>query len=281
MMGANMLRTLLFLTLITSCAWQNPMKSIKTDIATFRAMDPPHFVTYQTKRRKMSFAWNGDITKRPLILVHGSPGSWEAWAQFLQNPKLTENFHIIAVDRPGYGGSSAGTSERSLSHQADDIIEVLQFNKSGLPAVLVGHSFGGPVIAQMAFNHPNQVAGLVFVASSVDPELEDIKWYQHLGTWWPFRVIIPTDLRVCNEEIYTLKPELKALAKGIPQISVPAIIIHGDKDPLVPVENVDYLKEKLERNLVLETTILRGMNHFIPWKNPQVIVGAILRLGAL
>lgn len=281
MMGTEMLRTLLLISLITSCAWQNPMKSIKTDIATFRAIDPPHFVTYQTKHRKMSFAWNGDVTKRPLILVHGSPGSWEAWAAFLQNPKLTENFHIIAVDRPGYGESSAGTSERNLGHQADDIVEALQFNKSGLPALLVGHSFGGPVIAQIAVNHPAKIAGLIFVASSVDPELEDIKWYQHLGTWWPFRVILPTDLRVCNEEIYALKPELEALAKGIPQISVPVIIIHGDEDPLVPVENVGYLEKKIKADLVVETSILQGMNHFVPWKAPQVIVDAILKLGAL
>ena len=276
-----MLRTLLLISLITSCAWQNPMKSIKTDIATFRAIDPPHFVTYQTKHRKMSFAWNGDVTKRPLILVHGSPGSWEAWAQFLQNPKLTENFHIIAVDRPGYGESSAGTSERKLGHQADDIVEALQFNKSGLPALLVGHSFGGPVIAQIAVDHPEKIAGLIFVASSVDPKLEDIKWYQHLGTWWPFRFILPSDLRVCNEEIYTLKPELEVLAKGIPQISVPVIIIHGDEDPLVPVQNVDYLEKKIKTDLVVETSILRGMNHFVPWKAPQVIVDAILKIGAL
>lgn len=281
MMVTEMLRTLLLISLITSCAWQNPMKSIKTDIATFRAIDPPHFVTYQTKRRKMSFAWNGDITKRPLILVHGSPGSWEAWAQFLQNPKLTSLFHIIAVDRPGYGGSGPGVSVRSLRQQADDIIEALQFNKSGLPAVLVGHSFGGPVIAQMAINHPDRVAGLIFVASSVDPALEEIKWYQHMGTWWPFRALIPRDLRVCNEEIYTLKPQLESLAKGLPQISVPVVIIHGDKDPLVPVGNVGYLERELKPRLIIGTTILEGMDHFIPWKKPQVIVDALLRFETL
>jgi pimeloyl-ACP methyl ester carboxylesterase len=257
------------------------MKSIEGDIASFRALRPPHFVTFKTAKRTMRLAWNGNPAKRPLLFVHGSPGSWEAWAQFLQNPKLAEEFHLLAVDRPGYGGSSAGDTEKNLSQQADDIIQALQVNKSGLPAILVGHSFGGPVIAQMAVNHPEKVAGLVFVASSVDPDLEEIKWYQHVGTWWPFRALIPRDLRVCNEEIYELKPQLETLRTKMRLIAVPVMIIHGDKDPLVPVGNVSFLQKTLSPGLIKGATILQGMNHFIPWKSPTSILDSIESLRQL
>lgn len=266
---------------MSACAWQNPMKSIRPDIDRFKERTPSPFKTYQIKNRPMKFAWSGDQTKQPLLLVHGSPGSWEGWAQFLQNTELLKNFHIIAIDRPGYGGSGRGESELSLQRQANDIAQALQFNQSGLPAILVGHSFGGPVIAQIAVDYPTKVAALIFVASSVDPELEDIKWYQHVGTWWPFRVLIPTDLRVCNEEIYTLKSHLEILDKQLGHITVPVIIIHGDKDPLVPVENVDYLQRRLAPGLIKQTTIIPGMNHFIPWKEPGIITDAILKARAL
>lgn len=272
---------LIFALLLSSCAWQNPMKSIKDDIATFEALRPAHFITYKTKKRSMRLAWNGNPSRRPLLFVHGSPGSWEAWAQFLQNPKLAEEFHLLAIDRPGFGGSGKGLSELSLSQQADDIIEALQFNKSGLPAILVGHSFGGPVIAQMAVNHPEKVAGLIFVASSVDPELEEIKWYQHVGTWWPFRAMLPGDLRVCNEEIYALKPHLETLRTKMSLIAVPVMIIHGDKDPLVPVGNVSFLQKALSPGLIKRATILQGMNHFIPWKSPTSILDSIESLRQL
>lgn len=272
---------LILLFFIASCAWQNPMKSIKTDIEKFEALHPPHFITYKTKKRSMRLAWNGNPQKRPLLFVHGSPGSWEAWAQFLQNPKLIEEFHLIAVDRPGFGGSGKGESELSVSQQADDVVEALQFNSSGLPAILVGHSFGGPVIAQMAVNHPSKVAGLVFVASSVDPELEVIKWYQHVGTWWPFRPLLPTELRVCNEEIYSLKPHLEKLRTKLNLIAAPVMIIHGDKDPLVPVENVRFLQKTITPGLIKDAQIIPGMNHFIPWKSPATILGSIESLRLL
>jgi len=266
---------LILLFLLVSCAWQNPMKSIKTDIENFEALSPSQFKTYKTKSRSMRLAWNGNPQKRPLLFVHGSPGSWEAWAAFLQNPQLVEEFHLIAIDRPGFGGSGKGQAELSLSQQADDVVEALQFNSSGLPAILVGHSFGGPVIAQMAVNHPSKVAGLVFVASSVDPELEVVEWYQHVGTWWPFRALLPSDLRVCNEEIYTLKPHLETLRTKMSLITVPVMIIHGDKDSLVPVENVSFLQKTLSPGLIKGAHILQGMNHFIPWKSPTSILDSI------
>lgn len=269
------MKLLLITMLLASCSWQNPVRSIEKDVERFQRLTPPHFVTYAAKTRTMRLAWNGDAGKRPLFLVHGSPGSWEGWAQFLQNPALLADFHIIAVDRPGFGESGKGITENNLAHQARDIVEALSFNTSGHPAILVGHSFGGPVIAQIAVDYPQKVAGLIFVASSVDPSLEQLKWYQHLATWWPIRALIPTELRVCNEEIYTLKGELEMLAHQLKRINVPVMIVHGDADPLVPVANVDYLQKKLPSGLIRETTILKGMNHFIPWKAPEAILNAI------
>lgn len=270
-----------FFLLLSSCAWQNPMKSIHADIASFRALGPSHFITYKAKKRSMRLAWNGDSRKRPLLFVHGSPGSWEAWAQFLQNPRLLNEFHLISIDRPGFGGSGRGDSELSLKQQADDVVGALRINQSGRSAILVGHSFGGPVIAQIAVNHPDKVAGLIFVASSVDPELEEIKWYQHIGTWWPFRSLLPTELRVCNEEIYSLKPHLETLRTELNLIAAPVMIIHGDKDPLVPVENVTFLQKTITPGLIKDAHIIPGMNHFIPWKSPATILGSIESLRLL
>jgi pimeloyl-ACP methyl ester carboxylesterase len=259
--------------LISACA--NPTATIQPDIERFKRDFPEHIQTFQGKNRTIKFAWSGDSKKRPLLFVHGSPGSWEGWAHFLLDPELQRNFQVFAVDRPGFGGSESGNTERSLSVQAADILEVLDFNQSGERAILVGHSFGGPVIARAAIDHPEKVAGLVFVASSVDPELEKTKWIQYPATWWPIRILIPTALRVCNEEILPLKGELITMLPEWKKIFVPVSVIQGEDDDLVPPANVDFLTKNLPPNSIIETRRIPGLNHFVPWKRPDLILEGI------
>ena len=44
--------------------------------------------------------------------------------------------------------------------------------------MLIGHSLGGPVIARMAMDYPDAYQGLIFVAASIDPEMEKEEWYR-------------------------------------------------------------------------------------------------------
>ena len=257
----------------------NPTSSVKPDIEKFEKNYGNQVRIFQGKNQILSYHWTGDVSKPPVIFVHGSPGSWDGWAHFLVDENLQKNFHLIAVDRPGYGGSGKGNTEPSLEKQAEAILEPLKFNTSHLPAILVGHSYGGPVIARAAMDHPEQVAGLVFVAASVSPALEHFSWYQEPAGWWPIRSLIPTDLRVCNEEIIALKTELEKMLPLWPAITAPTVLIQGDVDDLVPPANLDFLLEKLTQAKVVSTVRITGMNHFIPWRVPEVIFDGIKALG--
>jgi pimeloyl-ACP methyl ester carboxylesterase len=262
--------------MLGSCA--NPTAAIQPDIDRFKRDYPNQIQSFQGKTKKLTFAWSGDPKKRAILFVHGSPGSWEGWAHFLLNSDLQKNFQLFAIDRPGYGGSEKGITEPSLQVQADSILEVLEFNQSHLPAILVGHSFGGPVVAKAAMDHPEKVAGLVLVASSVAPELEKKKWIQYPASWWPIRVLIPTALRVCNEEILPLKEELIRMLPGWKNISAKVVILQGADDALVPPGNLDFLLAHLNPEIVVEADLIPGLNHFVPWKKPELIVEAINRV---
>lgn len=246
-------------------------------MAEFEKNYPGHIQTYQGQNRPMQFAWTGNKNAPPIVFVHGSPGEWGAWVYFLMNEDLQKNFHLIAIDRPGYGGSGR-SAELSLRNQAEDIALVLQFNHSGQSAILIGHSYGGAVIAQMAADQPTKVFGLIFVASSVDPSLEDTKWYQYLATWWPFRVLIPNSLRVCNEEIMALKGELLLLKPRWPEIKADTVTIQGTEDNLVPLANQDFILAQLSQKQVKGIERVQGMNHFVPWEHPELILQAIEKL---
>jgi pimeloyl-ACP methyl ester carboxylesterase len=267
---------LLFHFLIIGC--QSPSHSIETDIRDFKAANPHQPLTYNADGRTMQYAWSGDATKRPIVFVHGSPGSWEGWAHFLQDQNLAKQYQLISVDRPGYGGSGKGQTEVSLKKQSQDIIEVLKINKSGQPAFLIGHSYGGAVIAQMAMDYPQQIAGLIFVASSVSPDLEKTKWFQYPASWWPFRSLLPSNLRVCNEEILPLKEELEKIRPRWKDLQANIVIIQGEDDSLVPPGNQDFILQNAPAANIVQSQRLPGINHFIPWEHPAFILEAIDQL---
>jgi len=263
--------------MLTACS--NPMLAIEKDTDRFLNEHPNNFGFVESEQRKVHYAWSGDRSKPPILFVHGSPGTWKAWSQFLLNENLQKNYHVLAIDRLGYGDSGKGLTEVSLQKQAQAALAVLATNKSHLQAILIGHSYGGPVIAQAAMLNPEKISGLIFVAGSVDPELEKIKWFQYPASWWPIKHLIPLDLKVCNEEIFPLKAELLKQEGDWQKIMSKVAIIQGDEDNLVPPQNADFLIRKLKKDSLLSVEKIPKQGHFVPWERPDLILKAIASLG--
>jgi pimeloyl-ACP methyl ester carboxylesterase len=60
-------------------------------------------------------------------------------------------------------------------------------------------------------------------------------------------------------------------------IDFPILIIHGNKDGLVPYENMVFLKSKIDENLLKCITIDKG-SHFIIFKNYELIQKELLAI---
>jgi pimeloyl-ACP methyl ester carboxylesterase len=235
------------------------------------------FHDYKVGKRNIHYAEIGNDHLPTVIFIHGSPGSWNAFEGFLKDTSLLKKVHMISVDRPGYGYSDFGKKEESLEEQAAVYKSLLLKNKSSRKPILVGHSYGGPVIARMAIDYPDLISGLVFVAPSIDPDLEPKKWIQEPATWWVFRWMVPRALRVSNEEILALKNELKEMAPLLDKIHVPVVFIQGGKDPLVHPDNAKYAEEKFV-NAPMKMVREPELNHFIPWTRPDLIKQGIIDL---
>ncbi|HWJ15745.1 MAG TPA: alpha/beta fold hydrolase [Gemmatimonadaceae bacterium] len=69
----------------------------------------------------------------------------------------------IAYDRSGVGESQPSTRPRTIQNLADEMHAVLAATHVSPPYVLVGHSYGGPIIHTFAARYPKEVAGLVYV----------------------------------------------------------------------------------------------------------------------
>lgn len=196
-----------------------------------------------------------------VILVHGTPGSASGWADYLLDPP--PGFEVLALDRPGFGGSGPAGAMTTLAQQAAAVRALLP--RDGRPVVLLGHSLGGAVVARVAADAPDRVAALVLLAASLDPALETIHPMQRVGAWAPVRALLPRTLRNANSELMALKPELEALAAHLPRIRAKVLIVHGTADDLVPVANVPFMQARLSGARCVQTVLLEGANHFLPW----------------
>lgn len=232
--------------------------------------------------RRLHYAAVGEKNARAVVFVHGTPGSWRAFEGYLAQPALAARARLVAVDRLGFGRSQPGGVETSLEKQAASLVPLLQSLVAAAPAdagkpILVGHSYGGPVIARLAMDHPELVGGLVMVAPSIDPELEKLRWYNHLASWRILSWTLPGEWLTSNREILPLKKELAAMLGGWKSILAPTIVIQGDADKLVPAKNADFAARMLPaERITLERVPAAG--HFVLWEQPQLTVRAILAL---
>ena len=101
--------------------------------------------------------------KGPLIvLLHGIAGSSSQWDLVI--PRLAEHHTVLAPDLMGHGESGKPEGDYSLGAYANGIRDLL--DALALPrGTIVGHSLGGGIALQFAYQFPDRCARLVLVSS--------------------------------------------------------------------------------------------------------------------
>jgi len=220
----------------------------------------------------------GEQKKGALVFVHGSPGSIDAFLDYMVDTSLLARVDLVCYDRPGFGNSTFGYSEPSLSRQAV-ILNSLMDSLGYEHYWLAGHSYGAPVLVQAAMRRPSKVDGLCLIAGSVSPELEpkNIAWRKWLDL--PLlRELLPVSMKVSNEELMPLRQDLNMIDDDWDRLKIPVSIIHGTEDVLVPFGNMEYAKTKLVAADTVMTLIFKGESHFILWTHKQQIVDELVKL---
>jgi pimeloyl-ACP methyl ester carboxylesterase len=107
-----------------------------------------------------------------LLLVHGMAGSCESWSPVIE--PLARTHTVIAVDLPGHGNSQPGGGDYSLGSLAAGLRDLL-FALGHEHATFVGHSLGGGIAMQFAYQFPDATERLVLVASGgLGPEVSPV-----------------------------------------------------------------------------------------------------------
>ena len=235
---------------------------------------------YQYKDYRIRYAEVGNYDHPLVIFVHGAPGSLDAFNGFLNDPELRKKYHMISVDRPGYGYSGFGRSMTSIREQAEALLPLVSLNRNPDKPLLVGHSYGGPIVAKMAMLAPDKIGALEIVGGAVDPDHEKIYWINHILNLRVFRWLMPVSMRVANDEKITHVSELRKMMSDWKNIDIPVTIIHGTTDSLVPLKNA-FFAQKMLVNAQVTMKIFKNTGHLIPWMAPGDMKQDILNFPAV
>lgn len=109
----------------------------------------------------------------PLLFLHGAPDSADLWAEVID--RLSDRFHCLAADLPGFGRSVAPADlDYSLENQARWVEELVTALGITEPLTVVMHDFGGHFGLAWAIRHPEQVRGLVISNTNF---FSDYRWH--------------------------------------------------------------------------------------------------------
>lgn len=219
----------------------------------------------------LHYAQTGSDTLPTLLFIHGTPGSWDAFASYLRNKELLQHFRIISIDRPGFGYSDFGNA-MNLTRQTEIISVWMDSVYNNKPFIIIGHSLGGPMTIKLAAARPQYTKALVILAGSQDPAAEKPEKWRPILFKTPLNYLVPGAMRPSNEELWYLKKDLVEMQPEYEKITCPVYILHGTKDMLVPYSNVAYTQKMLTKTDSVFITTFEKENHFIVWTREKEIV---------
>lgn len=240
---------------------------------------------------------------QPFVFSHGWPLNADAWdGQMLFLAK--NGFRVIAHDRRGHGRSDQPATGNDMDHYADDlaaVIEALDLTD----AILVGHSTGGGEIARYVGRHGTaRVAKMVFIGAvtpmmkqgaanpdGVPQEVFDGIRQAVLDNRSGFYMAFPDtffgwDRGRPKDESQRMAFWMQGMAGGaygqylcveqfsatdftddLKAIDVPALIIHGDADSVVPIDIT--ARKAVDIIADASLSVYEGATHAIPAQEPD------------
>lgn len=173
-------------------------------------------------------------TAPAVLLVHGlasHAGDLLPIAPLLSSA----GFHVLLLDLRGHGRSEPLGERPRPPHLVDDVataVDWLSARDETTSIGLIGHSIGGSVAIQAAAGDP-RIGAVVTVAAVADPTLSRIGWWPA----WVSRGLLATIAR--REGI---DPSRTFAVSRIPEVEAPVLLVHGERDRVIPVGHVHALR---------------------------------------
>jgi len=212
---------------------------------TFRRGDRT-IVVHEPERAETSVHEPGGDAAPTYVLVHGLGMAAEYWGGL--DERLAQSGRVLALDLPGFGDSPKPAEALTVRETADLVaellVEVLGDGRSAAARpVLVGHSLGAQVVADLAARHPELVDRIVLVGPSVNPRertahQQAARFLQDIAVMDPFafaRGVFAYAEAGLRWVLANLRPMLEhRMELVLPLVRADVLVIRGDEDRVVP-----------------------------------------------
>lgn len=253
---------------------------------------------------RLAYLEIGSPGRPPVLLLHGG-AAHAHWFDAILEP-LATRFHVVALDQRGHGESRWTVPPAYATEDfSGDLVTVL--DRLGWPrASLVGHSMGGHNALAFAAWHPERTRSLVVVDTRPAIPPERLTRMRERGQR-PRRVY-PT-LEVAVASFHLLPPDTVAdpallahLARSafvgrdggfalrfdpacyterrpvdlwplVPGVEAPALVIRGERSPVLPRDVAERLGQALPAGRLVE---IAGAHHHVPLDRPVEMAAALL-----
>ncbi len=129
----------------------------------------------------------GDPNNPTILLLHGFPTSSHMFRDLI--PQLSDEYHLIAPDYPGYGHSSMPSIDE-FEYSFDNMANIVdQFiDKVGLKSYsLYLMDYGAPIGFRIATKHPERIEGLIIQNGNAYDEGIDNNFWEPIKAYWKDR----------------------------------------------------------------------------------------------
>ncbi len=236
------------------------------------------------------------LPETTLLFIHGWPLNSTMW--WSQINGLDHAARLIAPDLRGFGQTATTKEPHDIGRYADDLLDLLKALRHREPVVLCGMSMGGYVALEFFRRYPQMVRGLILTATRALPDDENGKRNrdeavrrvrQHgvnsITSTLPRKLLAPNNMRRKSPLMTALREMLAAntvdgMANALeamrdrvdsrpilPYINIPTLVIHGEQDKLVPVQEAIEMAEQI-RNA--EMVVLPNAGHLVNMEQPRL-----------
>lgn len=202
---------------------------------------------------------NIKIFKKAILLIHGFAGGNYDYNSLGNDLELYNSFDVFTFTLPGHERMIIDkVTRKDWIKKAEDEIEKI-INANYKEVYVIGHSMGGVIASHLASKY-KEVKKLVLAAPAfhylafkgdkVDV-IESIKKLPNL-----FKNYAPEEVlsRIFKIPAPTIKEFMKLVeehTKDIKDITCPTLILHGEKDDIVPVDSVQYVYDNIKSKSVI------------------------------
>lgn len=237
--------------------------------------------------------WEERGSGDPVLMIIGLTFSLDMWHRTA--PVLERTHRLLMFDNRGVGRSDVPKGVYRMRSMAEDARAVL--DAAGVESAdILGASMGGMIAQELALRHPERVRSLLLACTSCGglrsklPRIRGLggkeKWdvstpEERIRGWNPLLYAEGTDpdrIEEDNQIRLQWTPSMRGYAgqllailrwssyRRLPRINVPTMIVHGESDYLIPVENARILARRIPNSV---SHVLPNAGHILTTDQPD------------